>query len=56
MERTESDLGRGPFEQHSDDVVANLFDLELAAGYIANSETSLEMTEEFAAADQEGFQ
>ncbi|HEY1208826.1 MAG TPA: hypothetical protein VGE85_05625 [Terracidiphilus sp.] len=41
--------------QQSEDTAVNHFDSELASAYIANSELSLEISEEFAVADQEGF-
>jgi hypothetical protein len=46
---------QSPDEQQSGDTAVNHFDSELASAYAANSELSLEIIDEFAAVDQEGF-
>jgi hypothetical protein len=55
MERNQIELTRSSADQQSDHMVADQIDLELASAYAANSEMSLEILEEFAAVDQEGF-
>jgi hypothetical protein len=56
METNKSELTRRSAEERSDGIVANQLELELASGYAANSKLSLEIIEDFAAVDQEGFQ
>ena len=55
MERNRNELTRSFVEQQPGDMVADHLDSELASAYAANLEISLEITEEFAAVDQEGF-
>jgi hypothetical protein len=55
MDRNQNDLARISLEQQSEDMDAKRFDSELASGYIANSEMSLEIAREFATVDRQGF-
>lgn len=55
MERNTNESPQRSTEQQSDDAATNHLDMELASAYAANSEMSLEIIEEFAAVDQEGF-
>jgi hypothetical protein len=55
MEMNRIESTQSSAEQQSDDTAVNHLDLELASAYAANSEMSLEIIEEFAAVDREGF-
>jgi hypothetical protein len=55
MVSNQNKLIRTSVEQQPDNMALKRFDLELASVYAANSEWSLEIIEEFAAVDQEGF-
>jgi ABC-type uncharacterized transport system substrate-binding protein len=55
MEMKRSESPRSFAVQQSDNTAMNNFDQKLASAYTANSELSLEILEEFAAVDREGF-
>jgi hypothetical protein len=55
MGKNQNESPRSSDEQQSDDTAINHFDSELASAYAANSKLSLEIIEEFAAVDHEGF-
>jgi hypothetical protein len=54
MEKNPADLIRNSADLGNDDLATENLDLALASGYFANSIISLQITEEFAATDQEG--
>jgi metal-responsive CopG/Arc/MetJ family transcriptional regulator len=53
--RNRSELIRTAVEQLVDGLAAKRFELELAAAYSANAQMNVELAEEFADVDREGF-
>jgi metal-responsive CopG/Arc/MetJ family transcriptional regulator len=55
MDKNRSELIRTAVEQLLEEMETKQFELELAAAYTANAQTSREMMEEFVHVDREGF-
>lgn len=55
LEKNRSELIRTAVERLILEMETKQFELELAAGYAANARMTLELADEFAVVDQEGF-
>jgi len=56
LEKNRSELIRAAVEQLLDGMERKKFEAELAAAYAANARTNLDLAEEFAHVDREGFE
>jgi metal-responsive CopG/Arc/MetJ family transcriptional regulator len=55
MEKNRSELIRTAVEQLLEGLETKRFEMELAAAYTANAQSNLELADEFALVDREGF-